>query len=78
MTIEGVGETSSLADALSLFKFSLCLPVRFEICDANYLAAAFRRLLHALQYFGQVVPSVTGDLSYRLRLFAIDIISSAA
>ena len=56
MTIEGVGETSSLADALNHFR--ICCPTQFEIC-ACYLAADFRRLLQALQYFGQVVSFST-------------------
>src|SRR5262245_1656603 len=57
MTIEGVGETRSLADALSL----LCFHVRSSVlinCRC-YLEADLRRLLQSLQNFGQVAPLST-------------------
>src|SRR5262245_43025119 len=57
MTIEGVGETRSLADALSL----LCFHVRSSalINCRCYLEADLRRLLQSLQNFGQVAPLST-------------------
>jgi hypothetical protein len=58
MTIEGVGETGSLADALSF----LCFPRSFQRAQ-NFAAAIWkrtlRRLLQSLQNFGQVAPFST-------------------
>src|SRR5258708_12971048 len=56
MTFEGVGEISSLADALSLFSDRQDACVGKKNSDARYFKAALRRLLQALQYFGHVVP----------------------
>src|SRR5262245_28745429 len=57
MTFEGVGKTSSLADALS--PLDVCVGVGHSACglsfDTSYWEADVRRLLQALQKLGQVV-----------------------
>ena len=57
MTFEGVGETSSLADALS--PLEVCLDIRHSACalrfNTSYLEADLRRLSQSLQKLGQVV-----------------------
>ena len=57
MTTEGVGETSSLADALGTSgsrKFA-SLAARDER-SLSCASRALRRLLHALQYCGHFIP----------------------
>ena len=55
MMSEGVGETQCLSDALGVFDDAL----RINSIRAQLLLAALRRLLQALQYFGQVMPFST-------------------
>ena len=53
VTIEGVSETQSLADALKFFIFACrCVPGNLS----RYFAAALSRLLQSLQNFGQLDP----------------------
>ncbi len=59
MTFEGVGEASSLADALCFFDIGCGVRACFKVFDACQFDADLRRLLQALQYFGQVAPFST-------------------
>ena len=78
MTLEGVGETSGLADALSIFGVSVgVLFVRLKSFDAHYLEADLRRLLQSLQNFGQIVPFSNLAGGFRFILFRLCTFSAA-